>query len=770
MPNFIIKHYTKSTKSRIFIASTLLLMPFFLVCSILFTHLGHEIYKSNRQFDGLKILNTATDIRFRLNASKLGPNHNLENQGKNVIYAQISALKDIKLSPKVRIALDNTIAKVHAIKNTNQPDIVNIDEAVAQSNLLIQTVRENYNLYLDPDPASFFPIRILQLNDGKILSEIVDFGLQNENTSVIDRAILRSNLEQTQKNYKRDAELIERWAKAGETRKSFSVAFAIERDKVLQLLNIKNEPTIDGAYDAVLSVHKLENLAVSLGKAAIEQRIIRQFEEFGFVIICSLILCIIFTGIVSFMMKKYFAIPLQQVGNVLLGAETIDKHAYEEFLDRKDEVGLMARTVEKYRQNIEARILAEKANNTKSEFLAVLSHEIRTPMNGVMGMVQALSKTELNDKQQELVKILGLAGKHLNQILDGILDIAKIENNQIELENIKFSPVKIADSNVKLFNNLAEEKGISLKLNVKAQGLAEFYIGDGHRIGQIVTNLLSNAIKFTEVGVVTLNLEADADDNLIFSIEDTGIGIHPEIADKLFDKFTQGDSSHTRLYGGAGLGLSICNGLANAMNAKIWFESKFGKGTKFYLKVPLQKVETSDATQETEIKADIGFINDNIKQADESSAIVDVMVETQESAMAILVVEDNITNVIVLRALLEQIGLNFDVAENGKIGYEMWCQKHYDLVIMDIQMPIWDGLTAIRAIRAFESDNQRLHTPIVALSANAMSHHVAEQLNAGADTHAPKPIQLEILMSAIEEAMDIADGINNKEENQRQIA
>jgi len=373
---------------------------------------------------------------------------------------------------------------------------------------------------------------------------------------------------------------------------------------------------------------------------------------------------------------------------------------------------------------------AEAANRAKSDFLATMSHEIRTPLNGVLGMAQAMAADTLPETQRERLAVVRRSGETLLTILNDILDLSKIEAGKLELEEVDFDIAEVAGATIAGFGAVAGGKGVDLELRIgkAAEGV---YRSDPTRVRQILNNLVSNALKFTETGLVRVTIERD-EDMLEMRVSDTGVGIPADRLDTLFQKFTQADASTTRKYGGTGLGLAICRELAEIIGGDIRAESTIGEGTTFIVRLLIPRVGDAMAL-ETEEAAPRDWNAANLR---------------------ILAAEDNSVNQLVLKTLLMQVGIDPMVVADGSEALAAWREHDWDLILMDVQMPIMDGPTATRAIREAERTRGRARTPIVALTANAMAHQIAEYRAAGMDGFVAKPIDIEKLFTAIEAALD----------------
>jgi PAS domain S-box-containing protein len=381
----------------------------------------------------------------------------------------------------------------------------------------------------------------------------------------------------------------------------------------------------------------------------------------------------------------------------------------------------------------EARAVAESASQTKSDFLASMSHEIRTPMNAIMGIADLLAQTSLSAQQDKYVQIFRRAGENLLNLINDILDLSKVEASQLELERTSFGLIEQTEIAMEMVAARAQEKGLTLSCSI-AVDVPDNVIGDPTRLRQVLMNLLGNAVKFTALGTVSLRVEPDSNPllptSLRFSVQDTGIGIPDEKLARVFERFTQADSSTTRRFGGSGLGLTICKRLVELMGGRIWVESKVAMGSTFSFAIPLE-VQTSEA-QTAAI-------------AEGSSAEMPLV------PLRILLTEDSPDNCTITLAYLEGTPYTVDVAENGAVAYEMFRAGKYDLVLMDRQMPVMDGLEATRNIRAWESLSGRDPTPIIALTASALKGDRETCLAAGCSAFLTKPIRQSVLLQAIRE-------------------
>ena len=382
---------------------------------------------------------------------------------------------------------------------------------------------------------------------------------------------------------------------------------------------------------------------------------------------------------------------------------------------------------------------AEAANRAKSDFLATMSHEIRTPLNGVLGMAQAMAAEALPETQRERLAVVRRSGETLLTILNDILDLSKIEAGKLELEEVDFDIAEVASATVAGFGAVATGKGVALDLRV-ADAAAGVYRSDPTRVRQILSNLISNALKFTEQGGVQVVVDR-VGEVVEMRVRDTGIGIPPDRLDRLFKKFAQADASTTRKYGGTGLGLSICRELTEIIGVDIRAESTVGEGTTFIVRLLIARVGDALALE-----------------AEEAAPR-----DWDAGALRILAAEDNSVNQLVLKTLLSQVGIDPMVVSDGAEAVEAWREHDWDLILMDVQMPVMDGPTATRAIRELERAKGRARTPIIALTANAMAHQIAEYRAAGMDGFVSKPIDIEKLFAAIEAGLDEAGDATDAE-------
>lgn len=433
---------------------------------------------------------------------------------------------------------------------------------------------------------------------------------------------------------------------------------------------------------------------------------------------------------------------------VLLNAERIGELEGDEGVIRlavfpaSDRRKYEAEILRSRREADAAREVAEAASKAKSDFLANMSHEIRTPLNAVVGVAGVLATTPLSTHQRDMVGMIETSGLLLVRLVSDVLDLAKIESGLMTIEVRPFDLEACIRGIASLMGVRAAEKGVAftLRLSEAARGL---FLGDGLRLQQVLANLLSNAIKFTSEGEVSLTVDVEPDAGLStttrlrVAVRDSGIGFDESLAAGLFDRFSQADNSITRRFGGTGIGLSICKQLVDLMGGHVQVRSRPGVGSTFSFDIPLARPAADDASASTE-----------------AASVPEAVGLADGPALRILLVEDNDINQEIVALMLAPHHVELEIAGNGHLGLECFQRQLFDLVLMDMQMPVMDGLTATRAFRALEAaDPDRVRTPIALLSANAMEQHRFQGAEAGADLHISKPITPESLIAGVRRAL-----------------
>ena len=388
---------------------------------------------------------------------------------------------------------------------------------------------------------------------------------------------------------------------------------------------------------------------------------------------------------------------------------------------------------------------AETATKAKSEFLASMSHELRTPMNGVLGLTAQLARTDLSQEQLQIVHTIRDSGQTLLNLLNDILDLSKVEAGHIALERTDFSLSELVQSTRSLWGPNAEEKGLEFHVHAET-GNIDYLSGDSIRLRQVLNNLIGNAIKFTSEGGVTVKIFAaqrpmDGRITVRAEIQDTGIGISAEHHQSLFQRFTKADASITRQYGGTGLGLAICQNLVALFGGAIGVESVDGQGSKFWFTVTADRCKAGAA---------------HTKSRNAAQAPLPVL---HHRKLRILVAEDNLPYQKVIQYMLEPFNAEIEIVGNGKLAVEAVSRNAYDMVLMDVQMPEIDGMTATRRIRTL--DGPGADTPIIALTANAMIGYREAYLKAGMSDYVPKPLGQHVLLRTIARAASVPDPIRH---------
>ncbi|MDP3852638.1 ATP-binding protein [Phenylobacterium sp.] len=407
---------------------------------------------------------------------------------------------------------------------------------------------------------------------------------------------------------------------------------------------------------------------------------------------------------------------------------------------RNDEIGVLAKALRGEREKVDIVLSSledrvqertaqlERANAEKSRFLANMSHELRTPLNGVIAISETLAAEQTTAKSRELAELIVSSGRLLEQVLTDILDFSKIEAGEIKLSNEPFAMSSIVGRIAELHRASAEAKGLELTWNVDPVTEGRF-MGDQVRLTQVLSNLLSNAVKFTEAGSVRLEVRPYGA-AIHFTVSDTGIGFDDEVKARLFRRFEQADASIRRRFGGTGLGLAISRSLVELMGGRIDVESRPGAGSAFGFVLPLER-----AAAEAPVAAE------------RHTEAFDL------AGRRILLAEDHPTNQKVVQLILQSVGVDPVIVENGALALDLLKAKRFDVVLMDMQMPELDGLSATGLLREFESVQNLPRTPVIMLTANALDEHIRASQDAGADQHLSKPIRAAALIEAIVDAI-----------------
>lgn len=498
-----------------------------------------------------------------------------------------------------------------------------------------------------------------------------------------------------------------------------------------QRIALASDPLLDGASegDGQSGEDYLGRVVVGMSNDAFSQRQQEILLKAALLAAFALIL----TFLVARRLAQRLSAPISTMGQAVEAIQSGDYKTSLPILD-DGEIGDLARHInnlasgldrasreqeQAISQLISAREEAEQANRAKSDFLAMMSHELRTPMNGVLGMLQLLETTEQTREQAEYTALATESTEHLLKVINDILDFSRIERGALELECIPFNLLELVQGSALVFQHSAQQRGLALELQIQA-GLENIEVcGDPTRIRQILVNLLGNALKFTEEGAIHLSLEWQALDHdvlwLTCAMHDSGIGISPERLEHMFDAFQQADSSISRRYGGTGLGLAIARTLAERMGGTLQAESKEGSGSTFTLEIPLPFQQSPAHRQQA---------------AGDAAPVA--------AGQEILLVEDNPVNQTVIEAMLRSLGYRVTLVADGIQAVRSAERQRYDAILMDCRLPVLDGYSATREIRAQENGRR---VPIIALTANALQGDRENCLQAGMNDYLAKPFK-----------------------------
>ena len=768
---------TRTVAARLFVGFVLFALPVALLLGQVVHWHAERIAFAQRELQGARLLPTLLQTHGAIfdAASDLAAERPVRPRFRQaqLNLARLKARSDH--FPDVQKDILMLQARMARIAALDAYDPLAVRAAADASNELIRTVGERSSLLLDPELDSFYLMELSVLRAALLLERVGYLG----NAAVAltpqtdGRALVLAShagrLEIALSEFRRSAEAAIRFERHPDVATELQVQF----QQVVTYAGLLGtaaataaEPrTAERASQAArTTVLQMAVRSVMVLEGNLERRIEWLEREMWMSVGVAVSLFALALGVVLWLVRHGLVLPLQRLTGAMRGvadgdlADQTPVGAADQA--RADELGDMARALSVFRQTAIDRIASDEAARARAEFLAVMSHEIRTPLNGVLGMTQALAATRLDPGQRRMVDVVLDSGGTLLTLLNDILDFSKIEAGRLELEHVAFDPASILNSASDLFDARATAKGLLLQVEPAPAGTG-WRTGDPQRLRQVVFNLLSNAIKFTSAGTVRLWIEAPGPDRLRIGVSDTGIGIPPERQDRLFTRFTQTDASHARVYGGTGLGLAITKALVEAMQGSIEVDSAPGRGSTFIVDIAAPAAVRPAAMEMLAAPLPLEPLERQAGPGRHPNvpAIATDASEDAPEQLSVLVAEDNATNRLVIGTLLAQIGITPDFTEDGYAAFEAWQVKAYDVVLMDMQMPVWDGLQSIRAMRRAEAETGRPHTAIVALTADAMAHQIEEQRAAGADSHAAKPIQLTQLLAAIDMALESAGAI-----------